>query len=163
MGHHHLWSQDRLYYSIRMMSYGLSLVMGRRLISHRGVTFLHNSGISHLRRAQCLNTGTVRFDNTSAPLTTSIYISSTTAHGNNIGPLLNRLGNGDSIFLCTENGSNCKLFNITTTVINHVSWFELTVTFVSETGVDPFTDTELLGVEMFTIGNPFDSTIEYNR
>ena len=105
------------------------------------------------------DSGTVRFNHINAPSATSIYISSITTHGNDLGPLLDRLGNGDSIYICTEDVSNCKLFNITATAVNNITWFNLTVTFVSETMVPPFTDTELMGISIFTIGNPFDQQL----
>jgi len=105
-----------------------------------------------------ISNGEVRFNNATLSSSTEIYINTNSSQGNSARPILELASNGDTIFLCNANDSNCKLYQITASADN-TTYFTLQVFFKSETDTANYTDGETLMGTLHVSGNPFDQTL----
>lgn len=102
--------------------------------------------------------GIMRFDNATTASVTEVAISTDNSSGNSSRPLLASLQMGDSILFGDLDGSNTKLYNISS-VVDNTTWFSLTVALESESEVGNYADGEEILTTLYPSANPFDQSL----
>jgi hypothetical protein len=89
--------------------------------------------------------GVFRFDNTTPTSVSEMVINQINSIGGDMAPLLLTLNNGDQIYICNSDQTNCKLFDVTATPTELAGIFTILVTLENQNNVANFTDTDLIG------------------